>query len=353
MQSNFPRNRFRRLILTDKTNPMNNVTLKQLAEKLNLSTSTVSRALRDSHEIGQETKDRVKALAKKLKFQPNPHASSLRQHKSNTIAVLIPEIENTFFSQVINGVELVAQSKGYHVLIYLTHEDYNKETEILRLLKNGRADGVMISVSNTTKNTKHLQSFQKDGIPLVLFDRTCDELNAPKVMTDDIEIAMIATEKLINSGCKRIAFISMSANLSISKRRVKGYRQALQKYDLQKNAVIIECGGNDAENKKKISKIFKSSTPPDGIFTATEKLAVITYEVCRENEIKLPRTFKMVSFSNLPAAALFHPPLSTIIQPAFEIGKEAASILFKLIEKKTLLPTEKRVIIPSQLVERN
>ena len=332
---------------------MRNVTLKQLAERLNLSTSTVSRALRDSHEIGQETKNRVKALAMKLKFQPNPHASSLRQHKSNTIAILIPEIENTFFSQIINGVELVARSKGYHVLIYLTHEDCTREIELLKILKNGRADGVMISVSNTTKNTKHLETFQKDGIPLVLFDRTCDELNAPKVMTDDVEIAMVATEKLIKTGCRRIAFISMSANLSITKRRTRGYRQALQKHDLQKAAWVIECDGTDFQNKSKIKKAFASSMRPDGIFTATEKLALLTYEVCRENKIVLPPLFRMVSFSNLPAAALFDPPLSTIVQPAFEMGKEAAGILFKLIEKKILLPTEKRVVIPSILVERS
>ena len=129
--------------------PMDNVNLKKLAEELNLAVSTVSRALRDSHEISQETKDRVKALAHKLGFQPNPHASSLRQNKSRTIAVVIPEIQNNFFSQVMNGVEDVAQQKGYHVLIYLTHEDHNREKEILQVLRNGRVDGIMISVSNT------------------------------------------------------------------------------------------------------------------------------------------------------------------------------------------------------------
>jgi LacI family transcriptional regulator len=130
---------------------MNNVTLKMLAEELNMSPSTVSRALRDSHEISQETKDRVKALAAKLDFQPNPHASSLRKNKSRTIAVIIPEIQNNFFSQVMNGVEEVARQKGYHVLIYLTHEDHKRETDILHLLRSGRVEGVMISVSNTTR----------------------------------------------------------------------------------------------------------------------------------------------------------------------------------------------------------
>ena len=129
---------------------MSTITLKILAKQLNMSPSTVSRSLRDSHEISQETKDRVKALAAKLDFQPNPHASSLRKNKSKTIAVIIPEIQNNFFSQVMNGVEEIAQQKGYHVLIYLTHEDCKREADILHLLRNGRVEGLMISVSNTT-----------------------------------------------------------------------------------------------------------------------------------------------------------------------------------------------------------
>ena len=139
---------------------MENMNLKKLAKELNLSPSTVSRALRDSHEISQETKDRVKALAIKHGFQPNPHASSLRQSKSKTIAVIVPEIQNNFFSQVLNGVEEVAQQKGYHVLIYLTHENHSREEDIVNLLRNGRVDGLMISVSNTTTNYDHLQVCQ-------------------------------------------------------------------------------------------------------------------------------------------------------------------------------------------------
>ena len=158
---------------------MDNVNLIKLADELNLSISTVSRALRDSHEIGQDTKDRVNALAKKLGFQPNPHASSLRQSKSKTIAVIIPEIENNFFSQVMNGVEEVAQKKGYHVLIYLTHEDHHREKDILQLLRNGRVDGVMISVSNTTTSFEHLQAYQDARTPFDFFDRVCEVWERP------------------------------------------------------------------------------------------------------------------------------------------------------------------------------
>ena len=331
---------------------MENLNLKKLAEELNLSISTVSRALRDSHEIGEQTKQRVKALAKKLGFQPNPHASSLRKNKSKTIAVIVPEIENNFFSQVINGVEEVAQKKGYHVLIYLTHEDQGREIDILRLLRNGRVDGVMISVSNTTTSFEHLKAYKDADVPLVFFDRIYENLDVPRITTDDTEAAYKATEHLFKMGCKRVAYLSMSGNLSISSRRKRGYKRALEKYSLAENELTVECNMNDDENRKKISLFLQQNKAVDGIFAAVEKLAVNSYQVCHDLKLNIPNDIKVVSFSNLAAAALFDPPLSAIVQPAYEIGKEATTILFKIIDDKVLLPTENNVIIPSILVER-
>jgi LacI family transcriptional regulator len=331
---------------------MDNVNLKKLAEELNLAVSTVSRALRDSHEISQETKDRVKALAVKLGFQPNPHASSLRQNKSKTIAVIMPEIQNNFFSQVMNGVEDVAQQKGYHVLIYLTHEDYNREKDILNVLRNGRVDGLMISVSNTTVSFEHLQACQDSGMPLVFFDRVCESMEVPSITTDDTDAAFKATEHLLKMGCKKIVFLSMAGNLSISKRRKSGYTKALAKYGLNGDELITECGPDDEINRQKIRELLQAEQKPDGIFAAVEKFAINTYEVCHEMNISIPRQLKVMSFSNLSAAALFDPPLSTIVQPAYEIGKEATAILFKIVEKKILLPNENKVTIASRIVER-
>jgi LacI family transcriptional regulator len=331
---------------------MDNVTLKKLAKELNLSPSTVSRSLRDSHEISQETKDRVKALAAKLGFQPNPYASSLRRNKSKTIAVVIPEIQNNFFSQVMNGVEEVARQKGYHVLIYLTHEDYKRESEILQLLRNGRVDGVMISISNTTTNFEHLETFQNTDIPLVFFDRVYENMEAPRITTDDADAGFKATEHLLKIGCKKIVFLSMSGNLSISCGRKSGYVKALTKYGLAENARVIECGPDDESNREQIRALLRNEQRPDGIFAAVEKFAVNTYEVCRELNVDVPQQLKVISFSNLPAAALFNPPLSTIVQPAYDIGRESANVLFKIIDKKKLLSNEKKIVIPSHLVVR-
>ncbi len=331
---------------------MDHITLKTLAKELNVSTSTISRALRGSHEISLETQEKVKALAEKLGFVPNAYASSLRQSKSKTIAVILPEIENHFFSQAMKGVEEIAQKKKYHVLIYLTNEDYIKEKEILKLLRNGRVDGVMISVSNTTEDFDHIKDLANTGLPLVCFDRVAESIDVPKITTDDQQAAEMATTHLLERGCKRIAFLSMSGKLSISNHRKNGYLKAMQKKGFENEAIIIECGTDDISNRQQIAQLLISKKTPDAIFAAVEKLAINTYEVCREKQIAIPGKLKVIGFSNLPMVSLLEPSLSTVVQPAREIGKEAASVLFKLIEKKPLLKSEKKQSFPSTIIGR-
>lgn len=327
------------------------VNLKQLAKALNLAPSTVSRALRDSHEISQDTKERVKKLATELGFEPNPFASSLRQSKSKTIAVIIPEIENNFFSQAMNGIEKIAQGKGYHVLIYITHENFEREKSILHLLRNGRVDGLLISVSNSTHNFDHIEEYVRANVPLVSFDRVYESTAIPSVTTDDVYAARKATEHLLAAGCKRIAYLSMAEGLSISARRKQGFLDALKK-NKQATGMAIECSNDDEKNRKLIRQLLQQKQKPDGIFAAVEKLAVNAYEVCHELKIAVPSKLKLISFSNSSSTALFDPPLSTVVQPAHLIGEEAAKVLFKLIEKKVLVPSEKKQVLPSFLNER-
>ena len=328
--------------------------LKQLAKALNLSISTVSKALRDSHEISSGTKEIVKAKAIELNYQVNPFASSLRKQKSKTIAVIIPEVVNDFFGPVINGIESIAQEKGYHVLIYLTHEIMQKEVEITRLLQNGRVDGIMISLSAQTVDTTHLQALKEIELPLVFFDRIAEHIDAPKVITDDYNSSFKATEHLIENGCKRIAFLSISEALSISTKRVNGYSDALTKnnFENEKN-LIVYCNGDEAKDKDMIRELLNGDDRPDGIFASVEKLAISAYEVCEELEINIPRDLKILCFSNLKTAGLLNPSMTTITQPAFEIGREAASILFKLVEKKGHNFLPEKTIIDSKLIVRN
>ncbi len=328
--------------------------LKQLAKELNLSFSTVSKALRDSHEISISTKNRVLAKAKEVNFQVNPLASSFRKQKSKTIAVVIPEVVNDFFGPVINGIESIAQEKGYHVLIYLTHEDMQKEISITKLLQNGRVDGIMMSLAEQTTDTAHLEELKEKEIPLVFFDRTAENINVPKVTTDDYNSGMKATEHLIENGCKRIGFLSISQNLSISNNRMNGYLEALKKHKIKKDEnLIVFCNGDDNKNKKFIQKLLKRKNRPDGIFASVEKLAITTYEICIELKLNIPKDIKIITFSNSYTAVFLNPSLTTITQPAFEMGSEAADILFKLIEKKGNHFLKEKTVLNSKLIERN
>ncbi|HLO81445.1 MAG TPA: LacI family DNA-binding transcriptional regulator [Chitinophagaceae bacterium] len=328
--------------------------IKHLAKELELSISTVSKALRDSHEISTQTKDRVLSKAKELNYEVNPFASSLRKQKSKTIAVVIPEVVNDFFGPVINGIESVAQEKGYHVLIYLTHEDMQKEVAIISLLQNGRVDGIMMSLSEQTSNTSHLEELREKDIPMVFFDRIAEHMSVPKVTTDDYNSSIRATEHLIRNGCRRIAFLSISQNLSISNKRMNGYQEALRMHKLTpEDKLIISCVGNDAENKQMIRKLLQQKDRPDGIFASVEKLAIATYEICDELKLNIPKDVKVLTFSNSYTAPLLNPSLTTITQPAYEMGRESASILFKLVEKRGHNFLLEKTVLNSELIERN
>jgi LacI family transcriptional regulator len=328
--------------------------LKEIASQLNLSFSTVSKALRDSHEISAATKKLVLAKAKELNYEVNHFASSLRKQKSKTIAVIIPEVVNDFFGPAINGIESIAQEKGYHVLIYLTHEDLKKEVAITKLLQNGRVDGILISISEQTLDVKHLEEFKEKQIPLVFFDRVVEKMQVPKVTTDDYQSGVNATEHLIENGCEKISFLSITESLSISNKRLNGFLDALTKHDLPINKnMIINCPGNDVKNKNLIRDLLKRKNRPDGIFASLEKLAIDVYEVCEELNLNIPKDVKIICFSNLKTAGLLNPSMTTITQPAFEIGKEAATILFNLIEGKVHDFSTKQIIINSKLIVRN
>src|ERR1700754_2850590 len=225
---------------------MKPVNLKELARELNLSVSTVSRALRDSWEISTPTKQRVFDLAKKRNFQPNPYASSLRKHRSRTIAVVIPEVANNFFALAIKGIETVAREKGYHVLIYLTNEEVAEEMAITSTLQSGRVDGVILSLCGTMQDTEHILELQQRNLPLVFFDRVCDNIMAPKVMTNDYESGFIATEHLIKAGCRNIAPLTTSMSLSISHKRQQGYTDGLRRYDLRCDpGMVVNCSSDE------------------------------------------------------------------------------------------------------------
>jgi len=331
---------------------MSKVNIKQLAKELNLSISTVSRALRDSYEISADTKKKVFALAKQLNYQPNPNASGLRGQKTKTIAVVIPEMVNDFFSLVIGGIEKVTQEQGYYLLFYFTHGDYELEVSFINTLANGRVDGVLLSMSRENNDNSHLLELAKNDIPLVLFDRVSDNLDSVKVTSDNYESAVTATRHLVDAGCKKIAYLQVHKNISIGKVRMNGYLEALRASTKQK-PLIVECSNENEETFEIIQKMMIDEKP-DGIFASVEKLAVICYRVCEKINLRIPHDVKIISFSNLQTASLLNPSLTTITQPAFDIGETAAKELLNIINKKGRSASkDKHVILKSLLMKRN
>lgn len=333
---------------------MRNITIKELALELKLSVSTVSKALHDSYEISEETKQRVLATAGKLNYVPNPYASSLRGRKSKNIGVVIPEVADSFFSLAINGIESVAKEKGYHVLICLTHESFENEKTILKEFQGGRVDGVLMSVSRETSHSDHITDLIANEVPLVFFDRVREDVDTAKIVTDDFESGYKATDHLARQGCYNIAFLGISECLSISSKRLEGYLQALKDHKLKaEKKNIILCTNDAKQNLPVIKKILQQKFRPLGVVASVEKLTTPVYMACAALQLNIPRDVKIVCFSNLETASILHPSLTTITQPAFEMGKRAAALLFKSLEKPNFIFQKECMVIPSSLVIRN
>jgi LacI family transcriptional regulator len=330
------------------------VNMKILAEKLNLSKATVSKALQDSHEISEQTKKRVLEMAAQLNYIPNPYASSLRRKKSKTIAVVLPEVADNFFSLAINGIQSIAEKKGYHVLICLSHEKYRNEKLILDQFQNGRVDGVLISISAETNTLEHIERLQSNDIPVVFFDRAFEQANTASVTTNDVECGYLATRHMLDKGCCNLVFLSVSKSLPICKNRMEGFVNAMKESGVpKKDMKIVYCTGNEKEDLAMVKQLLKGKNRPDGIIASVEKTAIFVYLACHELGIRIPGNLKVIAFSNLETAPILNPSLTTITQPAFEIGKSAATLLFNGIEKRHFDLSRERMIIPSVLIERD
>ncbi len=327
--------------------------MKALAKELGLSISTVSKAMKDSHEISTATKQRVFEMAKKLNYKLNPYAGSLKRGKSKTIGVVIPDVNNSYFSQAINGIESITRDRGYHMLIYLSHDNLAYEQSMLKDFQSGRVDGVLMSVASETNDSKHIIELQETGVPVVFFDRVCEDVATAKITTDDFESCYKATQHLIDNGCKRIIVLSISKHLSISNQRVEGYKKALLDNDIVFNeSNIVLCGTQSEFNQDIVKSIMQQAIKPDGIIATVEELIPNIYSVCNELNLSIPDAVKVVSFTNLQSVNIFNPSLTTITQPAFEMGRAAASVLFKALTFPELRLEDESAVLPSVLYKR-
>jgi LacI family transcriptional regulator len=336
----------------------NQVTIKDIARELGISPSTVSRALKDHPDISVETKKAVNALAEKLNYQPNIVALNLRQKKTNTIGVIIPEIVHFFFSTVISGIEDVAYQAGYNVILCQSNESYQRELTDIKALFNSRVDGMLLSLSRETTNFDHIESIISKGVPIVFYDRMYNSPTSSKVIVDDYNGAKEAVQHLIDQGCKRIAHLEAAPNLIISIDRLKGFEDALKENNMTvEPELIMEChSGTFEEGKKATRKLLALANPPDAIFANNDPMAMGAMMAIKEKGLKIPQDIALVGFSNWFFGELLEPSLTTVDQPGFEMGQEAARLLIRHIEmkeKEVADPVTETKILKTKLVIRN
>lgn len=319
-------------------------TLKVIAKELDVSVSTVSKALRDSKEIGEKTKERVKAFAKLYNYRPNNIALSLKNRKTKTLGVIIPEIVHHFFTTVISGIEKYANEQGYNVIVGLSNESFDKEVINLDMLANGSIDGFIMSVAKETLSKEdyhHITETIDQGIPIVMFDRVIDEILCDKVIVDDVATSKKAVQQLINSKCTKIGIISTKDYVSVGKLRTRGYLEALNHNDIEVNPELIlkiddQFNSNDNLDglEQQIEAYFDKNNGIDGIFAVNELYAITAMKVARRKGINIPDDLQIIGFTDGVLSQHAYPPLTTVSQHGFEMGEDAARLLIERLEKQ-------------------
>jgi DNA-binding LacI/PurR family transcriptional regulator len=329
------------------------VTIKDVARELGVSISTVSRALKDHPDISPKTKQLVRSVADKLKYKPNAIALSLRNRHTHIIGVVVPEIVHHFFSSVISGIDEAAMEAGYNVMFFQSNESYEREVMNVQSLISSQVDGVLISVAKGSKIFNHLKQLVENNIPLVFFDRACDEIETDRVLVDDFEGAFNAVDYLIRTGCRRIAHYTGPPHLQIAYQRKRGYISALEKNGLPvDDALIIQCDTYDCAFAT-TQDMMNRSVPPDAIFTANDETAVGTLNCLKRLGRRVPEDVSIVGFTDGLVSTVTDPLLTTVSQHGFEIGRRAAALLIKRIADDASIFIPRVEVVKTELVIRN
>jgi LacI family transcriptional regulator len=338
------------------------ITLKQIARELDVSISTVSKALRNSVEISDDTKQKIQAFAKLYNYRPNIIALSLKNRKTKTIGIIIPEIVHHFFSKVIRGIELVANKRGYNVIIGLSNESFAKEVINMEMLANGSIDGFILSISKETllqQDYHHFNATINQGMPIVMFDRVVNEVECDKVIVDDLEGSKKAVEKLILSGCKNIAIITTKDYVSVGKLRTQGYLEALEEHKITPKANLIlkiddEMDSEDHldDLEKEIEILFNKNQKIDGVFAVNELYALSAMKVARKLNKAIPEDIQFIGFTDGVLSKHATPGLTTVSQHAQQMGEKAADLLIDKLENEQEDEQYQTVVIATEIIER-
>ena len=332
-------------------------TLKEIAEKINVSVSTVSKALKGYADVNPETKKLILKTAKEMNYKPNSFAVNLRTKESKTIGLIVPEIVHHFFSSVIKGIIAQAEKKGYLVIILQSNESYELEKKQLELLQNKRVDGILVSIANGTSKFDHFKEVIDNDTPLVMFDKIAKIIDCSKVIIDDRKAAYEATKHLIEIGCKKIAHFRGPLLPQNSIDRFLGYKKALEDFNIPYDSKLVYVLNDVSfeEGKYYAKKLVKEHKNVDGIFVNTDLVAIGAITAFNEMNIKVPEDISIVGFSNWFMSTVVSPSLTTINQPGFKMGKEAFKVLYKEIKakKKNEEFRYKKVVLDTDLIVRN
>lgn len=328
------------------------ISINDIARALGISPSTVSRALKDHPDISIETKRIVKEYAEKVNYRPNALALSLKKQRSNTLGLIVPEIVHHFFSSVISGIEELAYAKGFRLIICQSNEDYNREVINTEVLLDNRVDGILISMSKSTRDHTHYKDIIDMGIPLVFLDRVSEVVETDRVITDDLGGAYTATKHLIEQNCRKILHLASPQHLMIGKLRYEGYQKALEEYRIPlESDYVLQCDTRQEVFEHK-EQILCLASDIDGIFAVNDFTAIAVMQLLQENGINIPGDIKVTGFGNDPIASIASPALTTVEQRGFEMGRQAVEILIKRIENPTKFIDFQTVVIPVSLEKR-
>lgn len=330
------------------------VTIYDIAEKLRISASTVSRGLRDHPAIRKETVRRIKEAAREMGYQQNAFASNLRMNRSNTIGVILPRLDSNFQSSVVAGIEKTVTRYGYNLIISQSRESWDKENANIGTMFNSRVDGLLVSLACDTCNLNHFENMMRKGIPVVLFDRVKEhpEYACSRVIIDNVKAGKDATTHLLDSGCRRIMFVGDNLISSVYADRHKGYQQALAENGIELNSGLTYVTSLDEQSGSRVlSRIREMDTPPDGIFAANDTSAVSIICELKQAGFRIPEDVAVVGFNDVHIARVVDPPLTTIRYPGEEMGEVAASTLIEILHS-TAPVVSKTVVLDHQLIVR-
>jgi len=327
-------------------------TIKDIARKLHISISTVSRALRNLPDVNPDTKRAVKQLAEELNYEPNYIAQSLINRKTRVIGVIVPTIASPVFSRILGGMNDAAQRHGYQLMICQSNENSELEASLVKQLASFKVDGLLISISGQTIDEKSFEIFKRKELPIVFFDRVLPNVIASKVGVDEFHSAFMAVEHLIKCGHRRIMHLSGPSHLSISVDRLNGYLAALKNHNIAiDEKLIINCQNFEENALTCIKHLFSHKPYPDGIFAINDKSAVIAIKYLNKKGIDIPREVAVIGFNNDPISEIVEPSLSTVMLPCYDIGRVAVDMLIKRIDNRSTPP--ETITLQSTLIKRN